>query len=261
MKNFDQDLQLIEQYLENGLAEDARQEFEKRLKAEPDLNQAFQKTRAIIQLVEKEAEKETLSMLQQLMAEDKAEETAMEVEQPVETKVIGINDKRSRMGRRRWLAVAASVAVLLVAGLWIFNPFTSSEEDLFAQYYATPTFDASRGQVSDADLQAIGNTFNAQNYPETIQLIGNLSDPSTSLQIFLALSYLETGQTNEAIQLFTQLASQEEQLDEILWYKALAELKSAKPDQAKTTLERLNDGNIEITPKRKAQIEDLLKQL
>lgn len=162
-----------------------------------------------------------------------------------------------------WKYVAAAILILGFGTYFMMNSLQNSE-DLYSQYYETyPNLVAPvvRGDNQDANLET--KAFQAYENKEFKQAVALFSDLYKTNQkeyalFYQAMSYLEIeGQTQEAVSLLKNTDWSKEFKEKSLWYLALAQLKIQNTEEAKKSLQSLQDlGNY-----RQDQVKQLLDQL
>jgi len=112
-------------------------------------------------------------------------------------------------GRRKintwWLAIAASLALLVSALLWFFP--SASSEDLMAEYAKFPNIvlpiQKSGGEFSTRDRAY--QAYEMNDYSQSIAYFNSMHALATADSVFLALAFLESDQNAEAGTLLIQL--------------------------------------------------------
>lgn len=251
MKNIDQDFELIQQYLENELAADQRASVEKRLADDQDFAQLYRRTQTAVQVIQEDAEQSTLKMLQGLH------------QQEIEDKPVTSPTKVRRLRPVRWIGIAATLALLVVAAIWLFRP-SDPALTAFNEYYQTPSFDLQRGANTSALLSEISIAYNAADYATALGKINDYEaagSTSVSLQIFKAVCYLELDNTPAAINELSLLTEQDQQLDEIYWLRAMAYLKDKNKEAARSDLQQLLSEEFSVTLARRLKVQNILESL
>lgn len=242
---------LIDRYFEGDLSKRELQDFQSKLAKDTDFAATFAVEQDLIAGIEAFANQDLKVNLQQIHQEE-----------IVNKKVSTSKAKVVQMQTFRWLALAASLALLATVGIWWLSS-TPSSQDVFAAHYETPAFGTTRGGTT-ADLQAIQTYYNDKDYSKAITtmtayLEEQPNDENTRLS--LGISYLETAQFEAAIQTFQSLANSTKLNDQAAWYLAMTYLKTEKIDLAKATLQKLADGTIDSTPKRQRVAAKILEDL
>ncbi|MEZ5023295.1 MAG: hypothetical protein R2728_08565 [Chitinophagales bacterium] len=158
------------------------------------------------------------------------------------------NGKEKKKFNIRTLWQVASVAALIVIGIFIFKPSNSIDyNQLYSSYMNVdeiPSF-TERG-INDSVFALIEKNFNAKNYSQTIEIISmyetNFPPEKTDfINIYKGITYTELGRYDEA----TSLLSEESVFSESLynqmsqWFLALNYLKAEKIAEAKQILKEI----------------------
>jgi tetratricopeptide (TPR) repeat protein len=158
-----------------------------------------------------------------------------------DTKVISLT---SLLSRYRYAAAAAILLLLLPVGFLLFQNVNSSNgEKLFeanAEHYTAIQMNTRSSMSGDAPdpLQAIKDKgisfYNEEKYDEAIKQLNNYytqtdeKHKTSDIKLYLALSYLFSGNTKDAVNFFTDILSKENNgnyKDAAEWYLALTYLK------------------------------------
>jgi tetratricopeptide (TPR) repeat protein len=217
--------ELIERYLLGRLGEDDLQAFEQRLAGEPSLREEVALQRQIFDALRTEA----------LVADFRRQLDAVEKKMTTETtgKVVPMRPG----GIRRWLAVAAGVLALAVAGWWVFiknNPVKMTSQELFATYFQPPA------TIAVSSVQRSADTTAAQPLPtEAMQW--------NSLWKQLETQY-QQGDFEASIATLEQIKTLDpagEYASETFFYAALLHLRTGNPASALADLEKVTVGHTE----------------
>ncbi len=158
----------------------------------------------------------------------------------------------------RWIAIAASVAVITIALYWVLAPKSSLYEQ-YAQHEPLQLTEKSSSQ--SALIKKTEDTFNKGDYGSSLLAINELlkSQP-TELQYLMAkgICLLETNKIREAHMIFNTIASGQSVFkSEAQWYNALSYLKENKPELAKTELQKIPTDD----PDWSSKVAQLIKKL
>jgi len=140
--------------------------------------------------------------------------------------------------RRRYLLVAATVALLIVSSIGFFFLKDPGPEKLFAQYYTND--DLPSVITRDDGLTLFENgvlAFQDANFQEALEYFEQYENETGSKEVSLSLyrgaTYLELNNSEAAIQEFDQvIASNSLDRSKGLWFKAMAYLKSKDETKA-----------------------------
>ncbi|MEO0724819.1 MAG: tetratricopeptide repeat protein, partial [Bacteroidota bacterium] len=178
-----------------------------------------------------------------------------------EVRAIYKNGARTRrMSGRTILAVAASIALLLVAGfLWQKNSYSNTA---LAEQYSTPYPDrlTTMSDNAEAQLAEAMTAYNSGNYASAIPLFEALPDSLSRnglAQLYLGISQLKQGQAADAQTSLEAIPSASAYQEAANWYLALSELAQGQEAAARERLETIVAA--EAYPGQAAQ--DLLNQL
>jgi len=222
------DLMLIEDYLDGELQGDALQAFEQRLNTEPELSKEMQLFREVNTHL-KAAHK----------AYKKKEWKAIldESKQPVQKKPAGNR-------RIIYLISAAAAAALLFFGIFTLFPGASSSNELAQQYWEdSSSFLATsieRGST-DTDSQRLADAFvqyKSSNYENSLQMLSTLDNANDEAGLLQAACFFQLDNTPKAIEILLPLVNNPQSMakDEAQWYLALAYLKDQQPVAAQKLL-------------------------
>jgi len=112
----------IENYVKGEMNASNRTAFEQRLQADTNLASEVRFYEEVAQVAE----------LQGLFEEAEEE---MKTEQKSEAKVVPMKKNRQVKPARHFMALAASLAVIVIAGIFLWNNMNVGGQDHFAQYY------------------------------------------------------------------------------------------------------------------------------
>jgi len=228
MKLTEAQLELIQKYLSNTLSESDQLLFDTEKK-----NEAFKK--------ELLAQIELLNSIE-LSKDDALRDKLKSLDSSMPKTV------KLKSNRFSWLKVAASLAVLLVAGLLLKQNLGGSNDlstdQLFAEYYQVmPAEFNQRNQTStlDKSFEAAMEKYQGKDYSASLDLLGKIEPTTTKIQLYQALSHLELNNITEAQSLlsFVSKSNNYEENQNAEWYLALSYLKQSKPTLAKETLKNI----------------------
>ena len=142
-----------------------------------------------------------------------------------------------------WIAAAATIALLIVALLWMNNSKATSEQ-LYASNFKP--FELSFTQRDDVDTQLLQLEVLYDNgqYEEAIPIFESKIRESNNpgqLQLGIGISKMAVGQNEAALQHFDIILKSGDLLfkDHAIWYSALTYLKMDDREQAKRFLQQL----------------------
>ena len=168
------------------------------------------------------------------------ETTSEEEEEPDKAIVVRMR------GLRNYLAIAAGILLLIMAGGFWFTNRHYSDSALLADAYNFPQFseviDFKGGNGVENLLQNGGNAYRDGNYENAIQLLSTIQDTSVhynAAQFNLGNLFLKTTQSQKAINAFSSIQKGTQYQEEIDWYLALAWLQKNNTTQTKVELEKI----------------------
>jgi tetratricopeptide (TPR) repeat protein len=209
----------IASYFEGSLTAEERTVFEERCVSDPE----FAKQVAAYVVMR--------DSLKQALAEQKRNEFAELYNEMKESKQANAERSRPYYLLRNFVWYAAAACIGLIATWLIF--FRSPEPEDLAQEYAAANFSTlsttmSGGAGEAAQLQQGVAFFNAKQYEKARQIFQKLSaDPATRPEAVrnLGITYLVTGDYNNAILQFDALAKMDLYINPALFYKAVVLMK------------------------------------
>lgn len=215
--------ELIERYFEGRLSPSERQAFEKRLAQEPSFTEEVTLQRRIREGLRAVGRARMLSQLESV------ENRMSEYHPP--TQVIRF-DAPTR--QRFYWAAAAMVLLLIPVYLWL-KP-GQSDQKLFAQYFEPYEHTTTQAVTQDPLSQALGQ-YRDKNYAQALPILekmigaGNASD---STLFYKANVHLQLNQPQEAIACLETVLKQPQSgfYDEAQWYLALALLQTGETERA-----------------------------
>ena len=145
---------------------------------------------------------------------------------------------------------AIVLMVFLVSKFWSNDKKSVSGNELFAEYYEPykPDFNT-RGEINlQDDIMEALETYTSKNYPAAIPKFQKILQNDSTLvfaKFFLAVSYIETDQLNEAISLLTNISTFNDNIYQMhaQWYLALCYLKKEDMEKAATVLKNIELNN------------------
>ncbi|HEY0652589.1 MAG TPA: tetratricopeptide repeat protein [Chryseosolibacter sp.] len=245
MSDSTKNIELIERYFDDEMTEAEKNDFQQQLKSDRELKHMYDREHLLINTVRFGAAKSHLDFLKEL------EKSLPEI--TVETK------------RSNWpyYAVAASVVLLVVTGIYLFTDNEPNPSALYAEYYTPfpnvwePTV---RGSETVTQRSLAFQKYEEGDYLQAVDLFKALLAEKREPEILLLLgnANLSLGNTTEARENFNEvLRSSSTIAAPAQWYLALSYLKDNQRTEAIANLKMLADGKNAYTVKAK----DLLKRL
>jgi len=171
-----------------------------------------------------------------------------------------LKENSSILTLKKYLPYAA--AALMAGAMFLFyflSISSNSPEQLFALNYQTPSF--SETKRSNNNYEELKTAYESRNFKKVIEIFQNNKQLKPKLKLYLGISYLEIQQTDNAIDVFRSLQSENTIEDQATWYLALCYLKKGQPNNSKIELTKLVDGTVSSTTKRKEKAKQLLRKL
>jgi tetratricopeptide (TPR) repeat protein len=233
----EQDIGLIERYIDNDLSQEDKNLIDSKLKEDDFLSQ-FELYKGVAKAVEVHYNKE---LKYELKAHLMKQDSYFKV-----TKNSVFNSKNSW-----YISGAAAAFAMVVVSFFLWNKSSTNTTTLFASYYKPfPIASVMRGDQKGFNSEAF-KKYTDGKYEEAVLLlerqtaagINGLEDPL--LQLVAGNCYLKTNQFEEALKMFKKTANSQEIIlsQHATWYYALTLLRQSKEDQAIKALEEIIDSN------------------
>jgi tetratricopeptide (TPR) repeat protein len=213
---------LFDQYFRGELTDEARLDLEKQLAEDHELASEFESFKEV-----------------QVQLETKFGFEADKIAFEENVKVISDEHfKRdpSKVVSLKWLTYLVAASVVLLVGLFIFNPGSKPDFNEYNQY--ENAYLTERGEGID-NLKQAEIAFNAKNYKAAIPLFETIlkENKTAEIQYFYGISLLETNQIKQAEAVFNEIKSGNSiYKDKAIWSLALAKLKQKDYKAAKEIL-------------------------
>ncbi len=239
---------IIELYLRRQMPPDERRAFEAKIAADPELAAEVSFYEALL-----------LSHDEQIKSKWRTQDESLL--QP------GSQAPPLSFIRRPQWAIAASLALLLAAGVWytfIYAPPLNSDT-VFQENYEGYKYSGILGAGSSAPEDSVWQTtlsaYRAGRFDEAIGTAGQLSNSAkyaAEAQLLTGAAYLENGQPEEAVRAFAQVDAPPALHRKAQFFTAMAHLKANKPEQAKALFKTIAaDTESPFKGKAKAILDDL----
>jgi len=214
----------IELYLRRQMPSDERRAFEAKIAADPELAAEVSFYEALL-----------LSRDEQVKSKWRTQDESLlqpESQAP----------PHSFIRRPQW-AIAASLALLLAAGVWytfIYSPPPISDtvfQENYEGYKYSGILGAGSAAPEDSVWQTTLSAYRASHFEEAIRNAGQLSSSAkyaAEAQLLTGAAYLENGQPEEAIRAFAQVDAPPTLRRKAQFFTAMAHLKAKNTRQAKT---------------------------
>lgn len=227
------DIQLIERYLDGDLSPEELQAFEERRAADPEFAQLVQAGDLVVAGIRQAGEEETLGLLQNIHEEEMGKK-----EKP----------QARLFTLRRTLAVAATLALLIVAGWFLLRPTAPSSDQLFASYYQPPAFEQTRsGAATDPEgadqlWTDAGQAFQTGDYETALnalnQYLSLIPENATALR-YKAICQIELQEYDAALSTLGAIKDHPDWMEEARWLSALIHLRQNDKQAALAQLDDL----------------------
>jgi len=204
----------IEQYLNDEMSPHERKDFESRLAADEELRKDL----------------ELYNSINTTMSASPNEDALRKTLEQMNKKYFAGSAPVRKISLKKWLAVAASLVIIVATGLYFLLGNKPSAEKLYALYAQHDALNIQlRGDAADSIKEKAATAFNNKNYSTALPLLESSlqQQPADApIQFSLAICYLETAKYNEAEKIFLQMETgQSAYADAAKWYLALTALK------------------------------------
>jgi TolA-binding protein len=267
-------LGLFDQYIQQELTVEETENFDQRLKEDKTFEHEFNLYQDMLLSIEYDGESEIRSTITAVQKKLKGEHFF----DKEEVKIVD-GTSRFKLPGKRWLAIAASILVFIVAGLYLVNTdFTNGSEDAFAKFYKPETNKLS-GILDSLESSGFANIEAKKNklLASALQYYekGDYSSAGNSLtdflkeypadktaQLYLGLNLLQQGNNQKAITQLVPLVSAAEMdyQSTAKWYLVLAYIQiDTAETQVKVNalLNQLVEENGDYTEEAKALLDKI----
>lgn len=250
---------LFENYLLGHMSKNDCAMFEQRLRQDEALTEEFEEFRLVVKAFRKSERKELLNqmiLLEKQVVQDldmlpSEEFVVAGVEKAerkrllLEMRELDTNEKTTRKSipnvRVLWRAVAASVAIVMIAGAGWFLNNRQQTNQLFDNHFSN--YDHSfikRSSDNDALVSKAYTLYDNNEYRKAISVLEQLND-SPLHRLYLGIAYLGNKQSTEAMHIFEELSSSLPSHQNVIhWYSALAELQQGDTTDMISKLDLIN---------------------
>ena len=216
-----------ERVLLDQMGSKEKAEFNNKLSGDPVLKRQFEEFKELFHTIEEEGLRNSMETFH----------NSLKVES---SRTIGAKKKFY------WYRIAASIAILLSLGLWLFNK-QSPNEKLFQSYYSLdPGLPTVMGTHDNYDFYEAMVDYKQKNYDIAINKWEKLlltNQDNDTLNYFLGSAYLAKGNTNKAIDFFKNTLNSDVSVfsTEAHYYLALGQLKNNNTEEAIKHLKMVAD--------------------
>ena len=266
------DSDTLERYLLGLMDVQEKQRFEKALHQNPALQEDLTLQQDIMQGIRLHGSQDMKHLLQGVEQEINSPPTPQARSSPPMTSSMsakpdpGTRRKPSGRPLLMWLAVAASLLMVVLLGYLLVRNSPANPQTLYAAYYEPYPNIINPAQRSGDDAEATVperavRAYEAGQYAQAIELFGQTDAVSSNVgfAFYYALSYLGAEQPTAAIPLLEPLAQNERVLfyEPARWYLALAYLDTDQPDAAVPYLKQLASTNGDYAEEAQQLLQDL----
>lgn len=238
----------IEQYLNGELPEDDKQQLEALIAESPDLKSEIELHRQVEETLKGEEIHQFRNVLQ---ATDKS--WKLKKEPAKAAKIVRFNFKKS-------MAIAASIAILIFAGNFLYQNLASpNQEQLFANNFEPYQMILSQRSTGDSpESTALLNTAISQyaqgKFEESSIAFRQLQindEGNLSFQFYEAMSLLSANNATDAISKFENILATPNSpfLEQTRWYLALSYLKAGNKEKAISLLADIKESEFKFQEK------------
>lgn len=157
-----------------------------------------------------------------------------------------------------WTAIAASVSVVLLGFIWFYLRPAASPQELYLSYY-DPTELPSFTERGTSEEDEIVRLYKAGAYNQFVESVSSVDDIKMELRLYYGVSLLETGQEEQAKEVFARYANST-LLDapKGYWYLGLTYLKQGNTAKALDSFAQLQQSGTNF---KRTETEELIGEL
>lgn len=223
--------QLIAKYFSHGLNSSELEELRALLKENENLRKQFEFEKNVQSAVQ-HSEFERLNKVM--------DEMELEIQDSTEFKQTG----EAKIKKLPVWRVAAAIAFLVCLGLFalkIVSPGGSKIADSYYSLYPNTSFNITRGQAIESKEALAFTAYEERDFENAIKYFISIDDEDKNdyIWFYLANSYFETKELEEAIKNYEKSIGMESFVPESHWYMALAYLKQNEKEEALAQLNLL----------------------
>lgn len=233
----------IDDYLLNRASDQDRREFEEEISRNAELSNELADTELALAAIELAEDRALKARLQQLEGSLSSKKTsvASTTDAPQEAKITQL---KPRSSRNRWLAIAASLLLLLAVGWWAVQPsggVNNNAQLAMANFepYPNIAYQLERSAPNNSPEEVAFLAYEAGDFQKASAAFLDLPASPVS-KFYLGQSYLALEEFAAAAAQFAALAASEFNLaPESSYYLALSQLGQGKLPEAKKGLEAI----------------------
>lgn len=237
MTDFDQ----IEKYLLSQMSDAEHQAFETQIASDENLQTEVDNYRTLLLGIETKSLKDKLA----LISKEKQ----------------SIPPKKVRNLYTKPLAIAASILLLLSAGLFLIQSETASPTELYAQYYnPDPGLPTVMGIEDQVDFRMAMNDYKQQSYSEALESFDAISEQisNDTLQYYKAMCHLNLNELDAAAGILSGIKENSVFVERKEWYQLLIALKTNDANAAAQIANKINANSKHFYYEEARQILDQL---
>lgn len=253
------DIELFDRYLHQQMNDQEIKEFESRLKNNDQLKEDFHLHRDAIKTIKSEKNKELKSFFQNIDNENKDRLVAERPTLPPEDKI----PKAKVFNLTKLLSSIAAALIVLVAATFLFRSANSTNySDQYFSPYPNTIVKLERSSDESTELQDIMRMYQQKNYEAAIPKFKEFlqANPNDDVTLYLAIAQLANGDHEASINNLKRLTNiaQYEYKDAAYWYLALSYLEDGQKENAKNILSEIISRKQEF---KKKETEEILKSI
>ncbi|MBK8194410.1 MAG: tetratricopeptide repeat protein [Lewinellaceae bacterium] len=231
-----QDHNLLDDYFNGLLSPEAERALKERIAEDAEFGQAFALREQMADFPRRAAQRSALAETLRSTGADFFHTAAG-------GQATAVPGMAVRVNRRRWLAVAASIALLAAAIWFVGSPATQPS---YEQYAMHAPLSLTRRGAAEASASEAEAAFNAGKYAEALRALDRLQaeqPDNITASLYRAICLIETGSTREARVLLEPVATGNSAIRaEAQWYIALSYLKEKDPQGCRAALGKIIAG-------------------
>lgn len=210
-------IDLIDKYFSNSLSPKEQLKFNELMKSDEKFKKEFDFQKDLQEVISSNQRKDLKKVLQNF-----------EQEKPA-AKLFNIY--------KEWLVAASIIIIIGLGFVFVKSNFYPSEEKLFAQNYEpyrNIALPIERGESSNTIEHSAFVAYENGNYHKAINLFNSVTNGNEPyIQFYKAMCFMSLNKSKEAIAILKTVTGSENRFNEIaIWYLALAYLNTGETDEA-----------------------------
>ena len=249
MKANQNEIEVIEQYLEGSLDSETRRMVDAKISTDKDYAGDIEQYKLLMDGIRYTGRKNFHSKLKKWDAE-------------LSDDIDVVKEKTLQM-QFKWYYAAAAITFFMVASFLIYSNLSSGYDRIVADHYQPYNnyTETKRGEETDKNsLEEIFEHYDRGEYTQALQMIQNLdaNQKTARVNFILANVYQAMKNYNEAIPIYGQIIeSGSIYTNGSKWYMALCYLSTDNVEKARPLLKELKVSNSSYSPKAKSLLKDL----